>query len=369
DLTDPVHPNFSTPSAPTGGATLTFELTVSDGEQTSEPDVVNITVVNVNNPPTADAGEDQTVQEGSLVVLNGSASFDPDGDSLAFSWVQIAGFSVSLSDSAAVQPFFTAPIVDTAGETLTFELTVSDGMYSVIDTVNVYVETINQAPIANAGPDQTKTEGSPVTLDGTASSDPGRDSLTFTWTQLEGTTVSLSDPNSPTPTITAPPVGPGGDTLVFQLIVNDGLADSEPDDVSITVLNIYDPPACYLAEPSLDRLWPPNHKLVQVGIIGVTDPNNNQVTLTVTGVTQDEPVNGGGDGDSSPDAVVQYGDLADSVLIRAERSGNGNGRVYQVTFVADDGYESCTGTVTITVPHSKKGTAVDDGQTVDSTLP
>ncbi len=101
----------------------------------------------------------------------------------------------------------------------------------------------------------------------------------------------------------------------------------------------------------------------------MTDPNNNQVTLTVTGVTQDEPVNGDGDGETSPDAVVQFGDLADSVLIRAERSGNGNGRVYQVTYVADDGSEWCTGTMTITVPHSKKGTAVDDGQTVDSTLP
>jgi hypothetical protein len=350
-------------------------LTVSDGELTSEPDVVNITVVNVNNPPTADAGDDQTVQEGRPVVLNGSASFDPNGDSLTFSWVQIAGSSVSLSNSAAVQPFFTAPIFGTAGGTLTFELTVSDGIYSVIDTVNVYVENINQVPIANAGPDQTKNEGSPVTLDGTASSDPGRDSLTFTWTQLAGTTVTLSDPNSPTPIITAPPVAPGGDTLVFQLIVNDGLADSEPDDVSITVLDIDDPPACDLAQPSTDRLWPPNHKLVQVGIIGVTDPDNNQVTLTVTGVTQDEPINGSGDGDTSPDAVMQYGDLADSVLIRAERSGNGNGRVYRVTFEADNGFESCTGTVTITVPlarfvpNSKKGTAVDDGQTVDSTLP
>ncbi len=193
--------------------------------------------------------------------------------------------------------------------------------------------------------------------------------MTFTWTQLAGTKVTLSDPNIPTPIITALPVVPGGNKLVFQLIVNDGLADSEPDDVSITVVNIFDLPSCNLAQPSPDRLWPPNHKLVQVGITGVTDTNNNQVTLTVTGVTQDEPVNGGGDGDTSPDAVVQYGDLADSVLIRAERSGNGNGRVYQVTYEADDGFGICTGTVTISVPHSRKGTAVDDGQTVDSTLP
>lgn len=71
----------------------------------------------------------------------------------------------------------------------------------------------------------------------------------------------------------------------------------------------------------------PNHKLVPVGIVGVTDPDNDQVTLTVTGVTQNKPVNGLGDGDTSPDAVIQ----GSNVLLRAERAGNGNGRVYRVT--------------------------------------
>ena len=99
------------------------------------------------------------------------------------------------------------------------------------------------------------------------------------------------------------------------------------------------------------------------------DSEHNTVTLQITTVTQDEPVNGLGDGDSSPDAVIQVSDPTDSVLIRAERSGTGNGRVYSIGFTASDGFESCNGTVEVTVPHSRKSGAVDDGQGYDSTLP
>ena len=67
------------------------------------------------------------------------------------------------------------------------------------------------------------------------------------------------------------------------------------------------------------------------------------------------------------------GNPADSVLIRAERTGLGgaqeNGRVYALSFSADDGFESCNGTVTVGVPHDRKDDPVDDGQLFDSTLP
>jgi hypothetical protein len=120
--------------------------------------------------------------------------------------------------------------------------------------------------------------------------------------------------------------------------------------------------ACGLAQASPARLWPPNHKLASVAIVGITDPNNDQVMLTVTGVTQDEPVNGLGDGDTSPDAVVQSGS---TVLLRVERADTGNGRVYQIAFRADDGSGGqCTGTVTVCVPHDQDQGSVcrDDGQ-------
>lgn len=155
--------------------------------------------------------------------------------------------------------------------------------------------------------------------------------------------------------------------FVFQLVVSDGLGGSAIDQVAITVLNINDPPAYGLAQASPALLWPPNHKLVPVGITGVTDPDNDQVTLTVTGVTQDEPVNGLGDGDTSPDAVIQ----GNQVLLRAEQAGSDNGWVYRVIFSTSDGFgRSCTGTVTVCVPHDPGGAGcVDDGQLYDSQQP
>jgi hypothetical protein len=91
--------------------------------------------------------------------------------------------------------------------------------------------------------------------------------------------------------------------------------------------------------------------------------------LQITGVTQDEPLNGLGDGDTSPDAVIQAGDPADTVLVRVERDGTADGRVYEVSFAATDGFEGCTGTVRIAVPHSRKSTASDSGQSYVSTGP
>ena len=102
--------------------------------------------------------------------------------------------------------------------------------------------------------------------------------------------------------------------------------------------------------------------------MGVTDPEGGSVTITATGVTQDEPVKSTGSGKTSPDAVIQTG----AASVRAERAGNGNGRVYHIAFTADDGHgNSCCGAVTVGVPHSqKKGlTAIDDGQLYDSTVP
>lgn len=89
--------------------------------------------------------------------------------------------------------------------------------------------------------------------------------------------------------------------------------------------------------------------------------------LTMPRVTQDEPVNGLGDGDTSPDAVLQ----GSQALLRAERARSGNGRVYQVTFTASDGFGgSCTGSVPVCVPRDRGATGcVDGGQLYDSTRP
>jgi hypothetical protein len=344
-------PGFTAPSVPNGGATLTFRLTVDDGAHTSEPDTVNITVTNVNQVPVTDAGDDQTVQEGSLVTLLGGDSFDPDSEPLTYEWTQTVGPAVSLSDPAAAAPTFTAPPVDPAGETLVFALTASDAVAQSTDEVLVVVTNVNQVPIADAGPDQTIDEGTQVTLQGTASHDPDGDALTYAWMQASGPPVALSDPASATPSFAAPAVGPGGDTLVFQLVVSDGSFSSPPDTVTITVRDTNQPPSCDRAQASVGLLWPPNHKLVPVRIVGVADPEDHDVRITITGVTQDEPVNGLGDGDTSPDAALQDG----SVLLRSERSGQGTGRVYNVAFTAEgQSGGACAGSVTVCVPHDRQ---------------
>lgn len=127
------------------------------------------------------------------------------------------------------------------------------------------------------------------------------------------------------------------------------------------------PPDCLNATATPNKLWPPNHKLKDIQVQGVTDADGDAVTLTVTSITQDEPVNGQGDGDASPDG---FGVGTANPQVRAERSGTGNGRGYRINFKAVDAKSGeCSGFVTVGVPHDKKDTPIDDGQNYDSTLP
>ncbi len=369
DTSDPVHPTFVAPPVPMGGATVTIQLIVDDGEYFSDPAAVNIVIKNVNHAPVALAGDDQTVVEGALVSMSGIDSYDSDGDTLTYAWTQVMGPAVALSGANSVDATFVAPQVDSAGETLVFALTVSDGAAESTDSLIVFVENFNHAPVADAGEDQTRVEGTQVTLDGSGSSDPDGDPLSFQWIQTAGPSVVLSGASTSAPAFTAPAVDvSGSETLVFVLTVDDGQGGTATDEVTITVLDTNAPPACELAQPSKPMLWPPNHKLVAIAIEEVRDPENSDVNITVIGVTQDEPINGLGDGDTSPDAVVQEG----AVLIRSERSGLGNGRVYHLHFQADDGAGgTCTGVVSVCVPHDKgKGAqCTDDGQIYDSLAP
>jgi hypothetical protein len=112
---------------------------------------VEIEAVPDNQPPSANAGPDQTVFEGARVSLNASASFDPDdGDGIgSFSWQQTTGPIVNLSDGTAAKPEFTAPDTGSGDTELIFELTVSDtaGLLDTDTTVITVVQHDDTPPV------------------------------------------------------------------------------------------------------------------------------------------------------------------------------------------------------------------------------
>src|SRR5262249_40982777 len=117
-----------------------FTFKVNNGVSDSPAVTVSIIVLAANDAPIADAGVDQTVGEGALVTLDGSASSDPDGDTLKFAWTQTAGTpTVTLTNGNTSKPTFRAPFVPPSPPTqLTFQLTVTDtGGLTASDTVNV----------------------------------------------------------------------------------------------------------------------------------------------------------------------------------------------------------------------------------------
>ncbi|PZR16619.1 MAG: histidine kinase [Archangium gephyra] len=252
-------------------------------------DVDDFTVVNAGTPFTSFVAEsggtcnrkpiafapNVTAVEGTLandvltrtpVQLNGSASRDPDGSALTFTWTQLAGPAVTLTGANTATPSF---IADVSTDTrFTFRLVVNDGIENSSPVnVDALVTNVNRRPIAVATAPATVNELTVVTLDGSTSTDADGETLTFEWTQTAGPTVALSSSTDAAPTFTAPDVTT--DTvLTFDLVANDGITDSAPVSVSVTVSHVDVAPT------------------VNAGA-DLTVPGRTSVTLTATGADAD----------------------------------------------------------------------------------
>lgn len=209
-----------------------FQLVTFDGHLYSTPDEVRVIVNSLTNKvPTADAGKDRTVTEGDMAGLNGSGSFDADGDPLSYEWSQVGGpESVALEGAATVRAQFEA----SEPGIYEFQLLVHDGeVASGADSVMVTVESSeNPAPTAEIQDTGPVEPGDWVTLDGSGSYDPDQDPLAYSWVQTGGPQVMLEDGDQAMAGFYAVVEG----TLTFQLVVDDGDAASRPASVQVKVL-------------------------------------------------------------------------------------------------------------------------------------
>lgn len=217
-----------------------FTLKVMDDKAASAQDTVTITVnARPNTAPIANAGPDQTVtltfNRPTSTVLDGSASSDPDGQLVAFSWTQVSGPTATIQTPNTVA---TTVIVPALGE-YEFSLKVTDDKgLTAQDTVKVtVVGRQNQPPTANAGQDQSILIPNPnspgrAILDGRASADPEGAALSFEWKQEAGPiTAIISTPNQARTDVSG--LMPGEYT--FGLKVTDNAGNSASDTVRISV--------------------------------------------------------------------------------------------------------------------------------------
>ena len=225
-----------------------------------------------NTKPIADAGLDQgVIRLGTLVRLDGSTSWDPEGDPLTYLWTMVsrpAGSQAALSDRVSPTPTFVADVQGVYD----FTLVVNDGQADS-DPDSVMVSFANVVPVANAGGNQAVFVGNFVTLDGRASSDANGDPLTYAWRFDSVPAGSLAALNSPTSAVAGFTPDRAGNYLV-SLVVNDGFANSPPSTATITATAIGQP-----YQSAVDKL---QDLIATVNALGNASFRNAQMRNTLT---------------------------------------------------------------------------------------
>ena len=194
--------------------------------------------------PTAKATGPIEIAEGEKAILSGAGSIDPDGDPLLYQWKQIGGAAIDLINPGSVNAEFTAPTVE-ENSTLTFELTADDSRGGIdTNSINIIIYkneeiALNQPPsaVADASPRTlSSAQDTEVVLDGTQSSDPDEDSLSYHWEQVGGPSVDLSNSDNAESTFDSDiEIEEDDVTLTFELTVKDSLGGIDNDRVHITI--------------------------------------------------------------------------------------------------------------------------------------
>jgi hypothetical protein len=289
----------------------------------------------------------------------------------------VEGQEVTISIvSGPNSPLSAATVTDTNG-VVTFEYTgiggpgtdviVAETLHpgtgsTLVDTVTV--TWINAAPTCDAGGPYKATVDADtvaVQLDGSSSSDAEDDSLRYHWS-LECEDAWFDDATSATPTLYLAGDCVCVDSLTVDLAVSDGF-DTTACFATVYVDDVRPPTIIVKDEPL--RIWPPNHKYrtVEPGMLleAAYDACGDAIDLSrvvVVEVRSDEPEDHKGDGRTVDDIVVM---CPNTVELRAERMGGGDGRVYTITYrIAGENGVTTDVEARAFVPHdASDDTAVD----------
>ena len=296
---------------------------------------VNSASVTVNEGQTATNGGTVSDFDGGAITLTASAGTVVNNGDGTWSW------SFPATDPAQSQ---TVTITATANDGSSLAGSVSFGL-TVVDVPPSILHVTNNGPILVGGTATITVNAADLT--------GGNDTLSYEFDCNDDGIFEIGPQAGNTATCTFATAG----SHTVDVRVTDGEGGATLGS-TVVLVNL----DCSHATASPNLLWPPNNKFVAIQISGIPDPGGPTAAITVTSIFQDEPVTKG------PDAT---GVGTSTPSVRAQRDGGGDGRVYHIFFTASGNGGSCTGAVTVGVPHDQgpNGGPVDEGPLYDSTQP
>jgi gliding motility-associated-like protein len=298
-LTNASTPSLTISSLVQGTYLLRFTVTDNGGLSISDDVTLNVLPQAVNQAPIASAGPNKTLTlPTNSVTLSGSGT-DVDGSVITYVWTKLSGPTAVLTNANTP----TLTLTNLIEGIYVFELTVTDNLASTGTanvTVTVNAATVNQNPIADAGPDRVITlPTNIITLVGSGSDADGS-IASYSWTKISGPTVTLGAANLPSISMSDLIEG----TYIFQLLVTDNMGATSADNATITVLpqGINQPPvvsagsdkSLFLPANSISLTGSVNDAdgtIASLGWTQVSGPasvlvNANTTSLTVSSLTE-----------------------------------------------------------------------------------